>query len=47
MTDLGSLAARIVDGSIEVIDLTSPLHAANDLGSRLWVLGYQSRTNVA
>jgi kynurenine formamidase len=27
MTDLASLAARIIDGSIEVIDLTSPLHA--------------------
>lgn len=27
MTDLASLAARITDGSIEVVDLTSPLHA--------------------
>jgi kynurenine formamidase len=27
MTDLASLAARIIDGSIEVIDLTSPLHS--------------------
>ena len=26
-TDLTALAARIIDGSIEVIDLTSPLHA--------------------
>jgi kynurenine formamidase len=31
MTDLGSLAARIVDGSIEVIDLTSPLHAGTPI----------------
>ena len=31
MTDLGSLAARIADGSIEVIDLTSPLHAGTPI----------------
>src|SRR6202167_2468342 len=27
MADLASLAAQIIDGGIEVIDLTSPLHA--------------------
>jgi kynurenine formamidase len=27
MTDLSSLAASIVDGSVQVIDLTSPLHS--------------------
>lgn len=31
MTDLVSLAARIIDGSIEVIDLTSPLHAGTPI----------------
>jgi len=31
MSDLDSLAARIIDGSIEVIDLTSPLHAATPI----------------
>ena len=27
MADLASLAAQIIDGSIEVVDLTSPLHS--------------------
>jgi kynurenine formamidase len=27
MTDLASLAAQIIDGRVEVVDLTSPLHA--------------------
>ncbi len=31
MTDLSSLASGIVDGSIEVIDLTSPLHSGTPI----------------
>ena len=31
MTDLAALAARIIDGSIEVVDLTSPLHAGTPI----------------
>ena len=31
MADLDSLAARIVDGSIDVVDLTSPLHAGTPI----------------
>ena len=31
MADLVSLAARIIDGTIEVIDLTSPLHSATPI----------------
>jgi kynurenine formamidase len=31
MADLSSLAARLVDGSVEVIDLTSPLHAGTPI----------------
>ncbi len=31
MSDLASLAARIIDGTIEVIDLTSPLHAGTPI----------------
>ena len=31
MADLASLAARIIDGTIEVIDLTSPLHAGTPI----------------
>lgn len=31
MADLSTFAARLVDGSIEVVDLTSPLHAATPL----------------
>lgn len=31
MADLASLAARIIDGTIEVVDLTSPLHAGTPI----------------
>ena len=31
MADLASLAARIIDGTIEVIDLTSPLHSGTPI----------------
>jgi kynurenine formamidase len=31
VTDLAALAARIIDGSIEVVDLTSPLHAGTPI----------------
>jgi kynurenine formamidase len=31
MTDLTSLAAQIIDGRVEVIDLTSPLHAGTPI----------------
>jgi kynurenine formamidase len=31
MPDLSSLAAQLVDGSVEVIDLTSPLHAGTPI----------------
>ena len=31
MTDLSNLAAQLVDGSIEVIDLTSPLHSGTPI----------------
>ena len=31
MADLAALAARIIDGTIEVVDLTSPLHAGTPI----------------
>ena len=31
MADLASLAARIIDGTIEVVDLTSPLHSGTPI----------------
>src|ERR1700691_4127075 len=31
MADLAALAAQIIDGSVDVVDLTSPLHAATPI----------------
>ena len=31
MADLAALAARIIDGTIEVVDLTSPLHTGTPI----------------
>ena len=31
MADLSGLAAALVDGSVEVIDLTSPLHSGTPI----------------